>query len=197
VRISSFQSCARAASRLPRGSPRGDPEWPDRPLSRRRRLRPARARPCERRRRLVQQPVPQPRPQASSLRARPDQQRTAAVSHRRHRAHREQTTEPERWHHVVDHQTEPPLRIRPRPAQHSPLPTLRPGGDRIRSAIAGMSRRQPPTPTAGPTCLRGAAKYRQQFPAGRPILAAESESGCRRGLECPGQYRRSARWAPA
>ena len=150
VRTSFGPSCARVARRSHRGRPRSDPERPARPLSRRRRLRRERARPCERRRRLVQQPGQQPRPQESSLHARLDRQRTVGVSHRRHRVHREQTPEFGRWHHVVDHLPEPPFRTRPGLAQHSLLPTLRPGGDRVHSATAGKACQQPPIPARRP-----------------------------------------------
>jgi len=150
ARTSFGRSCARAARRFRRGPPRADPERPARQRSRHRRLRRERARPCERRRRLVQQPGQQPRPQESSLLSRPDQQRTVVVSHRQYRARHEQTPELERWHHVVDHLPEPPIRTRPRLAQHSLLPTLRPCGDRIHSATARKACQQPPTPARRP-----------------------------------------------
>ena len=154
ARTSFGQTCGRVARRFHRGRPRSDPERPARPLSRRRRQRRERARPCERRRRLVQQPGQQPRPQESSLHARLDRQRTVGVSHRRHRVHREHTREFGRWRHVVDHLPEPPFRTRPGLAQHSLLPTLRPGGDRVHSATAGKACQQPPIPAAGRSAPR-------------------------------------------
>jgi hypothetical protein len=148
------QSCARLARRFRRGRPLADPERPARPLSRRRRLRRVRARPSERRRRLVLQPVQQPRPRESSLHARLDRQRTVGVSHRRHRVHRAQTPGFERWRHVVDRLLEPPFRTGSGLAPHSLLPTLRLRGDRVHSATAGNACQQPPTPVRRPMAYR-------------------------------------------
>ena len=145
VRTSFGPSCARVARRSHRGRPRSDPERPARPLSRRRRLRRERARPCERRRQLVPQPGRPPQLQERSPRARPDQQRNAGEFHRQHQVHPEQTPEYGRWHRVVDRLSEPQSRTRPAPSRHSPPPTLRRGGDQLRSMTAGTACQHFPT----------------------------------------------------
>ena len=152
-----------------RGEPLVDPERPAWQHSRRRRLPRARARPCARRRPLVQQRGQRPRPQGCSLRARPAPQRTVGGSHRQFRGHRERTPEFEQWHHAVDHLPEPPLRTRPGLAQRSLLPTLRPRGGRIRSATAGMPCQQHSTPAHG--------SIRQGYRGGIPGLPVPSWRG--------------------
>lgn len=56
----------------------------------------------------------------------------------------------ERWHRVVDHLLEPPLRTGQGLAQHNLLPTLQPDDDRAHSTPAEMACQQPATlPAAG------------------------------------------------
>ena len=127
------RSCARVARRSRRRRRWDGPARPAQPLSRRRRLRRERARPCERHRRLVPQRGRPPRLRESSRRARPDRQRSGGGSHRRHRVRPGQRRECERWHHAVARLSEPLPRTRRGRAQHSRLPMLPRDGDQLRS----------------------------------------------------------------
>ncbi|MET3721962.1 hypothetical protein ABIB27_003838 [Arthrobacter sp. UYEF21] len=97
---------------------------------------PRRARPCERRLRLVWQSGRQPPQQGYSPRLRHGQQQTAGGSLRRHCAHRERRLGLGRWRRGGDHLPEPVPQIRPGLAQRSLRPKSRRRGARPRLASA-------------------------------------------------------------